>query len=94
MWCLYEAVKTLDAGHELKMIMSTVDADGLKHAVVDAADQHSRHLAPFQELMDAISGIDALSAAATNPKDKALQPCLPPLDPNPNPNPSPNPSLN
>ena len=61
---LYEAVKTLDAGHDLKLMMSEHNELELRECA-----HGDPHLGQF---IDAIMHISVLDADATNPDDKKM----------------------
>ena len=61
-WCLFEALKTVDLGKQLQLIMSPDEADGLRNALTTR----------FDDILQVISSVDAAKADATCPSDKEL----------------------
>ena len=61
-WCLFEALKTVDLGKELVLVMAADEQAALRATLI-------KH---FDDIMRILSSIDVVTADATNPDDKAF----------------------
>eukprot|EP00750_Incisomonas_marina_P002810 INCI12697.2.p1 GENE.INCI12697.2~~INCI12697.2.p1 ORF type:complete len:681 (+),score=120.89 INCI12697.2:109-2151(+) len=59
-WCLFEALKTLDFGKELQLTMSAAEKDAMQATLVNH----------FDAIMDTISDMDVSRAEATQERDR------------------------
>jgi hypothetical protein len=61
-WCLYEALKTIELGNALDLMMAPAEVESLQATLTR----------DFDKIMGYIADIDASQAEATNPDDKAM----------------------
>ena len=59
-WCLFEALKTVDLGKELVLVMAADEQAALRATLIER----------FDDIMRILSSIDVATADATNPDDK------------------------
>ncbi len=59
-WCLFEALKTVELGKELVLVMAADEQAALRAMLIDR----------FDDIMGIISSVDVVTADSTNPDDK------------------------